>query len=141
MKINEITRNGWLFEDNNDLGIISQKSTGEYMMVSGSRILEFSNIRELKKHLKEQGVDYPISPKEKANVVHYIRGYPVDYPNPILVDSDDGLPLFRKRERKGVNLCAGYYKIWTKKGWRTLYCPKESTLKSYKWKGPYREHP
>ena len=142
MKISEIIQDGWLFEDDRrGLAIISKKTTGEYVMVGKEITLEFPTITKLNEYLKENGGIDSIEVKEKKDIAHYIRGYPVSYPNPILVESDSDLPLFCKREESDVNLCAGYYILKTNKGWRTVFCPKENTLIKYEWKGPFREPP
>jgi len=142
MKISEITQQGWLFEDDDKrVGIISKKNTGEYVIVRDKEVLEFPTMTTLNEYLNMNGGIHPNQPREKHDVEHYILGYPVNYPDPILVDAEGILPLFRKRDNTRVNLCAGYYVVRTPKGWRTVFCPKETTLNKYQWKGPFRTPP
>lgn len=140
MRISEITQKGWLFEDdNNNVGIISRKTTGEYVLFKNGKTNEFSTVKELNEHI---GKLPRAKSKETTSVSHFIRGYPVSYANPILVENNSsGLPLFSKREESHVNLCAGYYCLNTTKGWRTVFCPKQTTLEKHQWKGPYRTPP
>ena len=73
----------------------------------------------------------------------YIKGYPVDYLNPIPVDPSDSdylehIPLFSKTENSKIYYAAGWYAVNFEKGWKHANCPKLNTLVMYGYEGPFK---
>jgi len=77
------------------------------------------------------------STNSQEGITNKIRGYPLNFETPIMVD-DSSLPLFKKSRTSDVIYCAGFYCIKGPEGWRKSFCPKRSTLTSLaEWEGPF----
>lgn len=143
IKLKEITDRSWLLlADEEKVGLISQKNSGEYILLAKDAKLEFANKKEVNDFF-ETDVFGKISIEKIEEPVkeYFIKGYPVDYPDPIEVDPHDKiskLPLFTKKKGGTVYLCAGYYCLKTDRGWRPVFCPKLSTVEKYEYDGPIK---
>lgn len=137
MNIKEITERSWLVEDEDQVGIISQKNQGGYLLIRNHTVTEFDSKDGLNQHFQADvfGAN-PIGDLDTPRVECTVRGFPVSHPDPIPVDDYHDLPLFAKREGTGVKFCAGYYGMNTPAGWRIVFCPKLSTLERYEFVGP-----
>lgn len=139
MKVLEITPQSWLVEDEQGAGLISQRNQGGYLVVRGKQAVEVNSQSELNE-LFEHDVFGNISTHDISSESDYtVMGYPVNYPTPVVFENECGpLPLFAKRPDTHVRFCAGYYAINSNLGWRPVFCPKQSTLEGYEYRGPFR---
>ena len=143
IKLKEITVKSWLLvADEQRIGLLSQKNSGEYVLLAKEAKLEFRNKEEINNFFEMDVFGkIAIDKIEEPAKTFYIRGYPVDYPDPVEVDENDSispLPLFTKKKGGTVYLCAGYYCLNTDRGWRPVFCPKLSTVEKYNYEGPIK---
>lgn len=139
MKVLEITPRSWLVKDQHGAGLISQRNRGGYLVVRGNQAVEVNDRQELNE-LFQSDVFGDISAQDPISKSDYtVMGFPVNYPLPVVFEEEcDPLPLFAKRSDTDVRFCAGYYAIHSGLGWRTVFCPKLTTLTKYRHLGPFR---
>ena len=141
LKLKEITDRSWLLiVDQDKIGLISQQNNGEYILLAKEARIRFENRSEVNRFFEEDVFgNIEIVKKKEDDTQHFIKGYPVNYPNPIEPDNiKSDLPVFIKRKNSKVHLCAGYFCIGSPVGWRTVFCPKLSTIEQYPYRGPFR---
>ena len=109
-------------------------------MIRGEK-KQFINRKDVNSYFNEDIFNnvITVSKKEEIKKDKDINGYPVDFDNPIeILLKGNTLPLFSKKSTSDIYYCAGYYCIQFPKNWMSAYCPKFSTLETYKYIGPFK---
>ena len=144
-KLQQISDVAWIVQRGAErIGILNKDVQNHYTFISGKTVKLFESDHDVKSHfgnikLFEDKINAPTYFNDKI----YIKGFLVDYPNPILVDPDDpnyrdDIPLYLKTEGSDVYYAAGYYCINFEKGWKHGHGPKLSTLLQYGYQGPFK---
>ena len=138
--LKEITENSWLVlsdEEQERIGLLSSTPKGIYSLLSKDGRIEFQDRKEVLDFFEENVFDRVQVPECGQEQEFFIKGYPIDYKNPIEADIDSELPLFKKTKTSRVHHCAGYYCLKFPKGWIHSFCPKLSTIEKYEYAGPF----
>jgi len=143
--LQQISDVAWLVHQGEQkLGILNKDVQEHFTFIDGKESVFFNNEREVKNHfgnvkLFEEKINEPTQRQD----TYYIRGYAVDYEDPIAVEEDNEdydteLPLYSKIEGSTVYYAAGYYCVHFEKGWKHAHGPKASTLRKYGYEGPFK---
>lgn len=144
IKLKPITNNSWIVTNdtaNVNIGLLSQQIDSSYLLVAKSEKICFTDRLQVNKYFMEDVFDNVSCAKTVSaeNTVDNIKGYPVHFDHPHEVTLPDvNLPLFSKKSTSDTYYCAGYYCLNFPKNWMPAFCPKLSTLETYKYAGPYR---
>lgn len=144
VKLKPITTTSWLvLGDTEDIriGLLSEIRDNYILMVKGEK-KSFINRKEVTDYFKENIFENLVEIEKEAPVekVCFINGYPVDFDNPHEVFiKGNKLPLFSKKITSDVYYSAGYYCLKFNKNWMSAFCPKLSTLETYKYAGPFKD--
>jgi hypothetical protein len=112
---------GWMFEHDDQLGAIAHD-------------VENGNIDDI----------FVFESKEDstAHSQRTVFGYPVSIAETFNHAEQNNLPCFTKKAASKVFFAAGYYMmLFPNNGWTEAFCPKVTTLETYKYIGPFKtEH-
>lgn len=77
--------------------------------------------------------------QEELCHTQFVFGYPAIDANTFKHQEKDNLPCFTKTETSKTYYAAGYYVVFfPNTGWTGSFCPKISTLRKYKFVGPFK---
>lgn len=139
IKLKPITDKSWLvLTDALDrIGLLSQQRENYILLTKGNKT-KFNSKKEINEFFSTDIFDNLVEESKKEKVTNYIKGYPVDFENPIEPEKEYELPLFLKSATSDVLYGAGYYCLRFPRGWVHAYCPKHSTLMKYEFNGPFQ---
>jgi len=137
--LKEITEDSWLVLENDaiELGLLSITPTGAYTLVNDTGKHSFPNVDQLYTFFENDIFNHVDSSPVTIEKSFFVKGYPINYHDPVEADLVSDLPLFKKTHTSEVYHCAGYYCIRFPKGWISVFCPKLSTLSKYDYQGPF----
>lgn len=145
VKLQKISEDAWIVNDNEKrVGILHKTIQDKYTYLDKTETILFDNKVEVQEAFKNQFVfDNEVELDINQPATFYIKGYSVDYPNPVPVEVDhedymEEIPLFAKTENSNVYYAAGWYAINFEKGWKHGSCPKLNTLITYGYEGPFK---
>lgn len=143
--LQQISDVAWLVHQKGErLGILNKDVQEHYVYINGHEIVQFQDENEVCEHFGNITLfDEKINKPGTIQDSFYIKGYEVDYPEPIALeeshpDYDKNIPLYTKIEGSNVYYAAGYYCINFGKGWKHAHGPKYSTLLKYGYEGPFK---
>jgi hypothetical protein len=142
--LKEITTKSWLVltdEDGENLGLLSQHTSGRYILLSKAGKVEFADKEDISTFFEEDIFSKVVSPRIMDQEEFFINSYPVGHTNPVGADPDNlisELPLYTKSAASKIYHCAGYYCVLFPKGWVLRYNPKLATLGKYEYTGPFK---
>jgi len=143
--LQQISDVAWLVHQGpSKLGILNKDVQEHYTYITGKDLVEFHGQEEVVEHFGNINLfNNVINSSTKTAERVFIKGFEVDYDNPIIIDSShadyrDDLPLYAKIEGKSVYYSAGYYCIDFEKGWKKSHGPKLATLLKYGYEGPFK---
>lgn len=146
IKLQKISTDAWIVKSRDQkLGLLNLTAQNRYTYLDSDSVMEFNTRQDLEQYLGTGRLTESrdiVNISEPADV--YIKGYPVDYANPIPVYTDDpdyraDLPLFRKTQNSDITYCAGWYAVGFDRGWKAGMCPKLSTILKYGYQGPFAD--
>lgn len=143
--LQQISDVAWLVHHGeHNLGILNKDVQEHFTYITGTELVNFDDQMQVTSHfgnikLFEEQIEAPV----KMNETFYIKGYPVKYTNPVIVESDDpayraDIPLYTKIRGNTVYYAAGYYCINFEKSWKSIHSPKLSTMVKYGYEGPFK---
>lgn len=143
--LQQISDVAWLVHQGpSKLGILNKDVQEHYTYITGKDLVKFNDQEEVVEHFGNLNLFNEVigTPTKTAERV-FIKGFEVDYENPIIIDSShpdyrDDLPIYAKIEGKGIYYAAGYYCINFEKGWKKSHSPKLATLLKYGYEGPFK---
>ena len=136
-KIKEVTKESWLVDCDDGLGILS-KNNSDYILKTKNIKKSFKNRKEVSEYFKRD-IFAGAEKLSRNKQSFYINGFPINFENPFLVeDQKCKLPLYAKNNRRKVHYCAGYYCVKLSKWWTVKYCLKRSKMEKYPFTGPYK---
>jgi len=142
-RLKTITEKSWLVLSDTDdtrIGLLTEVRDQYILMAAGAK-KQFLNRKEVNKFFNEDvfnNVAETVS-DDATEKTYFINGYPVDFDNPceVLVKGTT-LPLFSKKSTSDIYYSAGYFCLYFPKNIMPAFCPKLSTLETYKYAGPYK---
>ena len=145
VQLQKISDDAWIVNDaEKRVGILHKTIQDKFTYLDKTETVLFENKKEVQDFFKnafvfEEGVELGIT----QPATFYIKGYAVDYPNPVPIDHNhpdymEEIPLFAKTENSTVYYAAGWYAINFEKGWKHGNCPKLNTLVTYGYEGPFK---
>lgn len=143
VKLKPITETSWLVigdTDDTRIGLLSEVRNQYILMVKGIK-QQFWDRKAVNTFFKEDVFNNLIEVEETTIVKkdNFINGFPIDFENPYEVISiETSLPLFSKKASSEVYYSAGYYCLNFPRNWMSAFCPKLSTLQTYKYAGPFK---
>ena len=144
VKLQKISDDAWIVNDDTKrVGILHKTVQDKFTYLDKTETVIFENDNEVKEFFKNEFVfDEGTELDVTQPATFYIKGYPVDYLNPIPVDPSDPdylehIPLFSKTENSKIYYAAGWYAVNFEKGWKHANCPKLNTLVMYGYEGPF----
>jgi hypothetical protein len=145
VKLQKISDDAWIVNDDTKrVGILHKTVQDKFTYLDKTETVIFENDTEVKEFFKNEFVfDEGTELDVTQPATFYIKGYPVDYLNPIPVDPSDPdylehIPLFSKTENSKIYYAAGWYAVNFEKGWKHANCPKLNTLVMYGYEGPFK---
>lgn len=145
VKLQKISDDAWIVNDNEKhVGILHKTVQDKYTYLDKTETILFENKQEVTDFFQNKFVfEEEVTLDVTQPATFYIKGYAVDYHNPVPVDQDNpdyrhDIPLFAKTESSNVYYAAGWYAINFEKGWKHGNCPKLSTLLTYGYEGPFK---
>jgi hypothetical protein len=139
--LKELTEDSWLVLSDNEqdkLGLLSTEPSGRFVLLDQNGKKLFSSRKDLCDFFHDDIFSKVQQASPVKRVEFFVKGYPINYPEPIEVDDDSHYPLFKKTKISKVCHCAGYYCVRFPKGWIHVFCPKLSTLQKYEHRGPFK---
>ena len=145
VKLQQISEDAWIVNDDTKrVGILHKTIQDKFTYVDKTETILYDSEAEVKEAFQNKFL-FRNTNKLDINqpATFYIKGYEVDYPNPVPVDprhkdNIDEIPMFAKTENSDVYYAAGWYAINFEKGWKHGNCPKLSTLITYGYEGPFK---
>mgnify|MGYP001164082023 FL=1 len=145
VKLQQISEDAWIVNDDTKrVGILHKTIQDKFTYVDKTETILYDSEAEVKEAFQNKFL-FRNTNKLDINqpATFYIKGYEVDYPNPVPVDPShkdymEEIPLFAKTENSDVYYAAGWYAINFEKGWKHGNCPKLSTLITYGYEGPFK---
>jgi hypothetical protein len=143
VKLKPITENSWLVIGDTEevkIGLLSEIQSRYVLMVKGIK-QQFLDRKEVNKYFNEDIFSNMLDEvvAQESGKDFFINGFPIDFSSPFEVHSTSSdLPLYSKKITSDVYYSAGYYCLSFPKNWMPAYCPKLSTLETYKFAGPYK---
>ena len=130
VKLLQISEDAWIVNDDTKrVGILHKTIQDKFTYVDKTETILYDSEAEVKEAFQNKFL-FRNTNKLDINqpATFYIKGYEVDYPNPVPVDPShkdymDEIPLFAKTENCDVYYAAGWYAINFEKGWKHGYCP------------------
>ena len=145
VQLQKISDDAWIVnDDEKHVGIQHRTVQDKYTYLDRTETILFDNSQDVKEFFNNSFVfDDQTTIDITQPSTFYIKGYAVDYPNPVPVDREsehyiEDIPLFAKTESSTVFYAAGWYCINFEKGWKSGNCPKVSTLLQYGYEGPFK---
>lgn len=139
-KVKQVAEHSWLLTGNDHTGLLVYHPSGNWSLIQNKKKWVFENQDVMNKFLCFDPFDHQSLNNSSfvvSDVRGYVKGYPTNRKDPQPVDISSDLPLFAKRKNTNVVFCAGYYAVKSKHSWRSVFCPKLSTLSNKKWHGPF----
>ena len=145
IKLQKISEDAWIVNDNEKhVGILHKTIQDKYTYLDKTETILFEDQEAVQQAFKnkfvfDEGTELDITQPG----TFYIKGFAVDYPNPVPIDQAhpdymEEIPLFAKTENSKVYYAAGWYCINFDKGWKQGHGPKLTTLLEYGFKGPFK---
>lgn len=145
IQLQKISDDAWIVnDDQKHVGILHKTIQDKYTYLDKTETILFDNKEEVAEFFHNKFVfDNETLLDVTQPSTFYIKGYAVDYPNPVPVDTtseyyNEDIPMFAKTENSNVFYAAGWYCINFEKGWKSGNCPKVSTLLQYGYEGPFK---
>lgn len=143
--LQQISDVAWLVHHRgHKLGILNKDVQETFTYINGQDFIEFHGEHEVIEHFGNSSLfDDQITTPSYVQDKYYVKGYEVDYAEPIALEETDpdysnDIPLYTKIEGSKVYYAAGYYCINFEKGWKHAHGPKLATLQKYGFEGPFR---
>ena len=143
--LQQISDVAWLVHQGpSKLGILNKDVQEHYTFITGKDLVKFYDQGEVVEHFGNINLfNEVINSLTKTAERVFIKGFEIDYENPLIIDSSDpdymeDLPIYAKIEGKGIYYAAGYYCINFEKGWKKSHGPKLATLLKYGYEGPFK---
>lgn len=143
--LQQISDVAWLVhQGEHRLGILNKDIQQNFTYITGKEFVSFTDETEVLHHFGNVNLfDEQITTPAQVQDTYYIRGYEVDYPQPIALEEDNPdysaqLPLYTKIAGSTVYYAAGYYCVNFEKGWKHAHGPKLATLEKYGFEGPFK---
>lgn len=128
----------WIIENNDlrKLGTIQVSNNNVKVVIEGKNYV-YNDFDSALDQLNISTSEEPLSSdSEKSN--YSVNNYPVkNKPYNVTYDAALGVSTYTKSEKSNCYHAAGYYIIGFDFAWAQAYCPKVTTLKQNKFKGPY----
>jgi hypothetical protein len=143
IKLKPITETSWLVLGDTEetrIGLLTEIRDKYVLMAQGEKT-SFLNRKEVNTFFKQDIFKNVVAAptEDDTQKDYFINGYPVNFDNPYeVILKGNSLPLFSKKQSSEVYYSAGYYCVDFPKNWMPGYCPKLSTLNTYKYSGPYK---
>ena len=143
MKLKEITKTSWLVLGDTDdirIGLLTEIQNNYVLMAQGQKT-KFLDRKEVNNFFKEDVFDNVVESTvvETVKKDYFINGFPVDFENPNeVILKGNSLPLFSKKITSEVYYSAGYFCLGFPRNIMPAFCPKLSTLETYKYWGPFK---
>ena len=145
VKLQKISEDAWIVNDNEKhVGILHKTIQDKYTYLDKTETILFEDQEAVQEAFKNKFVfDQETELDITQPGTFYIKGFAVDYPNPVPIDQAhpdymEEIPLFAKTENSTVYYAAGWYAINFEKGWKHGNCPKLNTLITYGYEGPFK---
>lgn len=138
--LKEVTEDSWLVTEDNTthLGLLSVSPAGQFVLLDKEGKKHFHSRKDICDFFRDDIFNKVQAVRPVKKVEFFVKGYPINYHDPVEADEDTALPLFKKTKISSVYHCAGYYCVKFPKGWIHVFCPKLSTLEKYDFRGPFK---
>ena len=125
VKLQQISEDAWIVNDDTKrVGILHKTIQDKFTYVDKTETILYDSEADVKEAFQNKFL-FRNTNKLDINqpATFYIKGYEVDYPNPVPVDPShkdymEEIPLFAKTENSDVYYAAGWYAINFEKGWK-----------------------
>ncbi len=139
IKATALTEKSWLLSRRTGkLGLLRETEKG-YAILGGPHPGKYSNLEKLEKKFEEKIKFVAAKTIKEEKEETDIGGYPVKHNPVFLVESDENLHLYSKKEGSSDLYVAGYFCIRFKGKWQSSFCPRYKTLDEHPWKGPFKD--
>lgn len=138
IKATELTEKSWLLsEDSKKMGLL-RKTVDGYAIIGGPHHGK-SGTHENIEELFGQRLKF-VKPKKKNEEKEtiFVEGYPIKHEISFLVESQENLHTYTKKEGSADLYIAGYFCIEFRGKWHGSFCPRVKTLDENDWMGPYK---
>jgi|SaaInl5LU_22_DNA_1037371.scaffolds.fasta_scaffold01452_15 hypothetical protein len=128
----------WIIENSDlkKLGTIQVGNQAVRVVIDGKNYV-YSDFNSALDELSISTSEEPLSTESEKDSYN-VNNYPVkNKPYNITYDAALGASTYTKSEKSTCYHAAGYYIIGFDFAWAQAYCPKVTTLKQNKFKGPY----
>ena len=129
----------WIIENNDlrKLGTIQVGNDSVKVVIEGKNYV-YNDFDSALNQLNISTSEEPLSSdSEKSD--YSVNNYPVkNKPYNVTYDAGLGVSTYTKSEKSNCYHAAGYFIIGFDFAWAQAYCPKVTTLKQNKFKGPYK---
>lgn len=143
IKLKTITDTSWLVLGDTDetrIGLLSEVRSQYVLMVKGVKQL-FLDRKAVNTYFNQNIFNNIVEIEEPldAKKDYFINGFPVDFDKPHeVILTGTSLPLYSKKATSEIYYSAGHYCLAFPKDWMQAFCPKLSTLQTYKYAGPFK---
>lgn len=139
IKATALTERSWLLSRRvGKLGLLRKIEDG-YAIMGGPFPGKYVDIEKLESQFNEKIKFVAAKKVREEKEETFIEGYPVKHETTFLLESDQNLHTYVKKEGSSDIFVAGYFCIQFKGKWQSSFCPRAKTLGEHPWKGPFKD--